>query len=333
MTNIISEDVSFEDKLRLRSDRTSHISFQLGDVKFHSGRNPVVSISGNDYTLTDGSFRQIAEQTGVPVPYARRIPNDLLSYTINYFLSGSRDNHLSALVEDGRLRSFVKVNTPYVSNSEMFDAVKEATGEDFDIKYAKISDTRTSFSILPSKYQESIDGSNLFGGVKVTFSDAWDVHPSIDSYIWRELCANGMINEIEKKKFRVTNSSHDDVIRQIRDFSMLAIDKLPDLFENFTHLLDEKVDDHSKVIRSIVLEYKLPNKVFTRLLFWAVSPDFLATITGEKITNMNDIVNLITYTGSHDTELTPEIRQRLMEIGGNLTLTHHDRCGSCGSSV
>jgi hypothetical protein len=333
MTNIISENLSFEDKLRLRSDRTSHISFQLGDVKFHSGNTPVISISGNDYALTDGSFRQIAEQTGVPVPYARRIPSDLLSYTINYFLSGSRNNHLSALVEDGRLRSFVKVNTPYVSNTEMFDAVKEATGEDFDIKYSKISDTRTSFSILPSSYRESIDGSNLFGGVKVVFSDAWDVHPSIDSYIWRELCANGMINEIEKKKFRVTNSSHDDVIRQIRNFSMLAIEKLPDLFENFTHLIDEKVDDYLKVIRSIVLEYKLPNKVFTRLTFWAVNPDFLATITGEKITNMNDIVNLITYTGSHDTELTPEIRQRLMEIGGNLTLTHHDRCGSCGSSV
>ncbi len=333
MTTIIQEDLSFEDKLRLRSDNTSHISFQLGDVKFSSGKVPSVSILGSDYALTEGSFRQIAEQTNIPVPYARRIPDDLLAYTVNYFLNGSRDNHLSALVEDGRLRSFVRANTPYVSNIEMFEAVKQATGEEFDIKYAKISDTKTSFSILPDKYKESIDGSNLFGGVKVTFSDAWDVHPSIDSYIWRELCANGMINEIEKKKFRVTNSSHGDVLRQIRDFSYLAIEKLPDLFENFTHLIDEKVDDYSKVLRSIVLEYKLPNKVFTRLLFWAVSPDFLATITGEKIKNMNDIVNLITYTGSHDSELTPEIRQRLMEIGGNLTLTHHERCGSCGSSV
>lgn len=333
MTSIIEEDLSFENKLKIRSDRTSHVSFQLGDVKFSAGRTPSVSIFGDDYALTDGSFRQIAEQTSIPVPYARRIPDDLLAYTVNYFLNGSRDNHLSALVEDGRLRSFVRVNTPYVSNSEMFNAVKEATGEDFEIKYGKITDTKVSFSILPEKYRESIDGSNLFGGVKVSFSDAWDIHPSIDSYIWRELCANGMINEIEKKKFRVTNSSHDDVLRQIRNFSSLAIEKLPDLFENFTHLLDERVDDYTKVLRNIVLEYKLPNKVFNRFLFWAVSPDFLATITGEKIKNMNDIVNLITYTGSHDSELTHEIRQRLMEIGGNLTLTHHERCGSCGSSV
>lgn len=327
------ETMSFEEKLRNRSDATTHLDFQLGDVAFKAGKNPGVTILGNDYALTDGAFRQIAEEMAIPVPYARRIPDDLLAYTVNYFLKGSSSNHLAALVEGDRLRSFMRVNTPYVSNTEMFDAVKDTIGDDFDIKYAKMSDTRTSFSILPADYRESIDGSNLFGGIKIVYSDSWNVHPTIDSYIWRELCANGMINEIEKKKFRVTGSSHDDVIRQIRDFSRTAIDKIPELFDNFNSLLTEQVADYVKTIRMIVLEYKLPNKVLNRLMFWAVSPDFLATISGEKIKNMHDIVNLITYVGSHDSELTDDIRRRLLEIGGNLTLSHHDRCGACGSSV
>ena len=330
---LVSEETSFEDQLKLRSDNTSYLSFQLGDVAFSAGRTPAVIIDGNDYALTDGSFRQIAEQMNIPVPYARRLPDDLLAYTVNYFIKEGKNNHLAALVEDNKLRSFMKVNTPYVSNTEMFDAVKEATGDDFILKYTKMTDTKTSFSILPSDYQNSIDGSNLFGGVKVVYSDAWDVHPSIDSYIWRELCANGMINELENRKFRVTNAPHDDVIRQIRDFATVAINKIPDLFDNFYNLLSEKVEDYSKILQRVVLEYKLSNKVLTRLMFWAVHPDFLATISNEKIENMHDVVNLITYVGSHDGELTPEIRQRLLEIGGNLTLNHHDRCGNCGSSV
>jgi hypothetical protein len=238
MTLIDTPDsMSFEDKLRVRSDNTTHLDFQLGDVSFNAGRNPGITILGNSYALTDGAFRQIAEEMEIPVPYARRIPDDLLTHTVNYFLKSGKDNHLSALAEGDKLRSFMKVNTPYVSNTEMFDAVKETVGDDFDLKYTKMSDTRTSFSILPANYRESIDGSNLFGGIKIVYSDSWSVHPTIDSYIWRELCANGMINELEKKKFRVTGSSHDDVIRQIRNFSRTAIEKIPELFDGFNSLL------------------------------------------------------------------------------------------------
>jgi hypothetical protein len=324
---------SFEDKLRNRSENTTHLDFQLGDVAFKAGKYPAVTILGNDYALTDGAFRQIAEEMSIPVPYARRIPDDLLAYTVNYFLKDNKNNHLAALTEGDHLRSFMRVNTPYVSNTEMLDAIKDTVGEDYDLKYVKMTDTKTSFSILPAQYRESIDGSNLYGGIKVVYSDSWNVHPTIDSYIWRELCANGMINELEKKKFRVTGSSHDDVLRQIRDFSRVAIEKIPELFDNFNSLLTEQVADYVKTIRMIVLEYKLPNKVLNRLLFWAVNADFLSTISGEKIKNMHDIVNLITYVGSHDSELTDDVRRRLLEIGGNLTLGHHERCGACGSSV
>lgn len=332
MTLTTTSELSFEDRLRIRSENTDYIDFQVGDIAFTAGKRPSVNISGNDYMLTDGSFRQIAEEMGIPVPYARRIPDDLLSYTVNYFIKSNSGNHISALTEDGYLRSFMKTNTPYVSNQEMFDAILEATGGDYDLRYAKMSDTKVSFSILPSQYRDSVDGSNLFGGVKVVFSDAWDSHPSIDSYIWREICSNGMINELESRKFRVSGASHDDVIRQIRDFATIAIDKIPDLFNNFNLLLEEQVDDYVKMLRRIVLEYKLTNKVLNRLLYWAINPEFLATISGEKITNMHDIVNLITFVGSHDHELTDDIKERLLQIGGNLTLNHNERCGSCGST-
>lgn len=333
MTVSLAPDLTFEDKIRHRSENTQHLDFQLGDITFKAGKKPLIDIAGDEFFLTDGSFRQIAEEMNIPVPYARRIPDDLLAYTVNYFLKANKQNRIAALAEGDHVRSFMKTNTPYVSNLEMFDAVLEATGTDYLIKYAKMTDTVTSFSILPSEYQESIDGSSLFGGIKIIFSDAWDKHPSIDSYVWREICANGMINELESRKFRVAGSSAGDVLRQIRDFSQIAIEKIPDLFENFTKLLDEKVDDYVKIIYRIVLEYKLSNKVQNRLLFWAVSPDFLETISNGRIENMNDIVNLITYVGSHDSELSDDIRRRLLEIGGNLTLNHHERCGSCGSAV
>ena len=116
MTTLTENDFSFEEKLNKRSGMTQHLDFQLGDLSFSAGKNPYVSIAGNSYQLTDSSFRQMAGEMNIPVPYARRIPDDLLAYTVNYFLNGNRNNHLAALVEGDRLRSFMKVNTPYVSN-------------------------------------------------------------------------------------------------------------------------------------------------------------------------------------------------------------------------
>ena len=331
MTTTLS-DLTFEEKIGLRSNDTSHIEFNFGDATFSGGKIANISVGGTDYRLSEGSFRQIAEHLSIPVPFARRVPSDLIEYNVNYLLNKNRSNKIGALVENGTIRSFMKADLPYVSYSEMFETVKNAVGDDYDLRYAKIDDTRTSFSILPSSYIESVDGTNLYGGIKVAFSDAWDIHPTIDSYIWREICSNGMINELEKRKFRVAGSTHDDVLRQINDFSVIAIEKLPELFESFARLVDEPVDDYVKILRKVILEHKLPNKVLTRLTLWATHPSFLETITNDRIMNMNDVVNLLTYTGSHDTELTPEIRQRLMEIAGNLTLSHHERCESCGGA-
>ena len=62
------EVMSFEENLRLRSSNTTHLDFQLGDVAFKSGESPSVAILGESYKLTDGAFRQIAEEMGIPVP-------------------------------------------------------------------------------------------------------------------------------------------------------------------------------------------------------------------------------------------------------------------------
>jgi hypothetical protein len=48
---------------------------------------------------------------------------------------------------------------------------------------------------------------------------------------------------------------------------------------------------------------------------------------------MHDIVNLFTFVGSHDLELTDAVREQLLQIGGSVTMNHAERCGSCGTSI
>ena len=59
MTTTLS-DLTFEEKIGLRSNDTSHIEFNFGDATFSGGKIANISVGGTDYRLSEGSFRHIA---------------------------------------------------------------------------------------------------------------------------------------------------------------------------------------------------------------------------------------------------------------------------------
>lgn len=331
---VVESDVITELKtyLEKRDQNTNHLAFQFKDASFSSRTDSLV-VEGEDMQMTSGAFRQLSEVLNIPVPYAQRIPDDLLDHTVNYFLSSREDNFYAALVEDNVIRSFMPTTNPYVSGLEFFGAIEEAFGGDYDLKYVKVNDVDMSFSILPHEYKNAIDGSNLFGGLRVKFSDSWNTFPALDTYIWRELCSNGMIDTLKSRKFRIKNSSSNEVLSQVQEFARLSLDALPGLFEQYQALLSEPVTNYVRMISRLCSDYRLANKVKDRLIFWAEQDVFLDTISDRTIKNMHDIVNLFTFVGSHDLELTDDIRDMLLAIGGNLTMSHADRCGSCGNNI
>jgi hypothetical protein len=138
---------------------------------------------------------------------------------------------------------------------------------------------------------------------------------------------------LKSRKFRIKNSSADEVLTQVRDFARLSLEQLPVLFEQYNALLGEAVTDYVRIVARMCIENKLASKVKDRILFWATQDDFLATISDQKIKNMHDIVNLFTFVGSHDLELTDAVREQLLQIGGSVTMNHAERCGSCGTSI
>jgi len=333
-TDVITE---LRDYLNARSEKTEHVAFQFGDAKFFAPtpdhQADGLILGGENLPMTSGAFRQLSEVLNVPVPYAQRIPDDLLDHTMNYMLDSRKENYYAALVEDNVIRSFMPTTNPYVSGLEFFEAIEDAFDGDYDLKYVKINDVQMSFSVLPNQFKNAIDGSNLFGGLNVKFSDSWNVFPSLDTYIWRELCSNGMIDTLKSRRFRIKNSSSKEVLNQVSEFARLSLGALDDLFDQYQALLEEPVVDYVRMVSRLCLEHKIASKVKERILFWAEQDVFLDTISDRKITNMHDIVNLFTFVGSHDLELTDDVRDMLLAIGGSITMSHNDRCGSCGTSI
>jgi hypothetical protein len=336
-TDTIDAATELKTFLTKKAANTEHISFKFSDIAFEANKlnskNDAITIAGTEMPLTTNAFGQLVDILGVPNAFASRIPSELLNHNINYLFNSRKDNYYSALIENNIVRSFMDTTTPYVPSIDIFSAIEEAFDSDYSLKYVKAKDAKTSFSILPQSYKHSIDDSNLFGGLKVEYSDSWSIAPSFDTYIWREICSNGMIDTLKSKKFRIKGSSADEVVDQVKTFAKLSLDRLDDLFEQYQNLLEERVTDYARVIARLCSDHRLSSKVKDRILFWAIQDTFLATISNGKIENMHDIVNLFTFVGSHDLELSEEVRRVLMEIGGTVTLNHSERCGSCGTTI
>lgn len=321
-----------KESLLARKNDTELTSFSFKDSKIEAVGEDKVSmvIDGSDYSLSNSAFTQICNHLNIPTAYAKRIDKELFDYTFDH-LGANNEGFGAALVVGDKIRAFTDPGRPYVPAYDVVATLEDTFDGDYDLKYVKLGDSKVSFSILPNEYQEAIDGSNLFGGLRVSYSDAWEVFPSLDAYIWRELCSNGMIDQLDGHKFRVNGKTEEQILEQISGFAALSLEKIPALFENFEKLLEEEVTDYKKIISRICVEHKLPTKVKDRLLYYAEDPNYLITISGQEITNMHDIVNLLTYVGTHDVEKTSDDnRERLLAIAGSLTLSHDDRCGSCG---
>lgn len=336
MTNTLEVRNNFVDVIGQVAEQTEHREFKFGDMKFvshGSGENSKVVIDGDEYGMTYGSWRQLSNLLEVPVPYAERIPAKLRDTTFNYFINAKKQAPYTALINDGDIRSFMDPANAYVPTKDVFDTIVEVFEGDYDLRYPKLFDVRTEFTLLPLQYKEAIDDSNIYAGLKIVHSDSWASNPSIDTYVWRELCSNGMISELENKKFRVTGKSVSDILQQFHDFAELSLEKIPELIDSYKGLHDEAVLDYARVVTGICTANKISAKVRDRILLYASLPEFTITISDQRIKNMADVVNLFTYVGTHDTTLTDEVREILMSIGGRLTMEHAERCGSCGHTV
>jgi len=336
MSNI-SVVKDFKEILQQKDDETQSVFIDFEDMKakaFNSGVSLISKKSG-EFALTNNSFDQMTELLDIPLPYAHRIPDELLVHNFNYMINSMSNYRVRALVDDsGLVRSFSDANLPHVGFADLFKAVELAVPGEYELKYADVRHDSVSFALLPDNLQhENLLESKIFGGVKVKFSDSWGFSPSFDALIWREICANGMTSNLRSKKFRMSGKSEDEIIHQAKYFTGLALESLPDMVEGYMHLAEEKVENPRRLVTSMAAQLGIPQKVIKILLDTMDNSEFLSTIPDGKITDMSDVINLLTWVGTHNTALSEDWLDKLQGFAGKIALDHHEYCGSCGNVV
>jgi hypothetical protein len=325
----------FMDSLRVRDDNTDHFKFQLSesDVIVEGDQVKFLTHDG-EFVLTETSFRQICEHVGIPTPYARRIDDELLQQNFNYLLQHSGDAQFALISEDFRVRSFKDPTFPYVSSYDLYRTITDQIDSGYNVKYSGMNDHMIQAIILPNDLEDVVGGSKVAGGVKFNHADSWlgTVPISFDAFLHRELGDTGMTVKITDRRFRVSGKSEGEILKQGVEFAHTALALVPDMIEGYKKTVEEPVDHPELLIRRICREDKVPKKVTEKVVYWLNNPLFLETVDG-KVNTMFDVINAFQFTGTHDSDLSHDNSELLLDIAGNLAINHHARCVDCGQIV
>lgn len=327
-----SADVSGLSKiLKKRKEDTEFRRVNLANAKFHLDNNKkMLSVDNEDLSLRINAYEKMLELINIPKRYADRCKGSFLENTVNHWMSG----FYGALITDGEIRSLMDPNYVYVPSYDIFNVVMNAMPEELIVNGYHVNDDYVELVTLAGgEMATEIEDSPVYGGVRFIHSDSWNVFPRFDSYLLRLICTNGMTSPLHNQKFRVSGKSPTEILHNSEELVLKAIDQVPMMLSGFASLQKEKIDNYRSIVRKICQENKLPNKLMNVLLDAAEKPEFKTTISDRQITSMFDVINLITFVASHNSEISDSHREHLLSIAGSAALLHTTRCESCGGNL
>lgn len=323
---------NFVELINKKSDDTKHSRFSFGDVAILEKSK--VRVEDNEYDVSENGLESLLEVLDIPKPYARRCPEDFLVDTMNFWIKQKEDNPYALLAENNVIRNFVKPEYPYIPIAQVWGEIENSLGNSFEIANSHIGEDFVTAVALTPNYEKNVVDSIVQGGVQFTYADSWSEFPSFETYLHRLICTNGMTAPVrEHMKFRISGKSYSEIFGTMKVFLNKAVDNIGGMIEGLEMLNNDEVTNIKAVIKKICEENGLPKKIYAALLEAASAREFLQTIPDERITTMHDVINLVTYVGSHNSELNSDHRANLLTIGGNSALYHAERCSSCGSAV
>lgn len=323
------------ERLEQRKDNTERVNFSYENVVFESDEENHHSLIVDDekFMLRPAGWELLCNELEVPRKFAERIDSGLRDEVFNH-LMGDGHNELGAFLAEGNeIRSFVDPGHPYVPTLNLFNKVMEKIDDGFEVRNGFVNDDVTEFVLLSTDEQYEVQGSTVAGGIRVVHSDSWAVSPRFDTYLYRVLCSNGMVSPLEGHKMRISGKSSTEILETAGEFAASAEHKIEEMIEGFEATGEIEVPNPIQMIHHVRNEFGLPARLGNRLLETGGQGTFLNTLPDNRISTMFDIVNLLTYVASHDTEITDDNRERLLEIGGQISLSHAERCGVCGSNL
>jgi len=241
-------------------------------------------------------------------------------------------------VDQKKTVSFKSFSMPftYVKSADLFDAAVDLfardqsfTVDDIVIKDSVLDSDTTRYTLLSPEQEAVAAGDFTQAGLEITFPDRVNKSLDLGSYLYRLVCMNGAIAPFASKLRRQLKGDKSiSTTHFLNNFRRLFSLVIANIFESLHSLSTLReitfTGDISKVIKTAMKEYRVPEKYFDYLL---------DAYNKEPEANQYGLLNAFSR-AANDGKLTAEESRRLQIVAGRGMFNQEDRrCDKCFHSL
>ena len=303
-------------------------------------------VDGKTFDLGSGARKVLANRSNVPVEFFAQSRPEVQKYLFDHLYADSvaeaiRSKRLHCrtglIVQDGnQCVGIVDPRLACLSGDDVLNATLVAKPDDIDEAQLEVPHFRLNGEVHVSIVSRSLrtearNGDIVYAGIDIRHSDAGAFATQIESYMYRQVCSNGMLMKVcrhtDKVPLRLRRAAvHNPnrMLQQIQAMSKCAWTELGAKMEAVQLIAEERVDNRAALIRAIGEKLRFPKRLIEDIVR-ALEED-----EGSPSGTLWDIVGAISRVGSHSNRLSAATRRFLQELSGDVVSERVDRCPTCG---
>jgi len=303
-------------------------------------------VDGQSFVLGPDAQKVIAICLKVPGEFFANSRPEIQKFLFDHLYADSVADAIRAqklhertglIIQDGnRCVGIVDPCLTYLHGADVLKATLATKPADIDEAQLEVPHCRLNGEVHVSIVSRSLKtevrtGDIVYAGIDIRHSDNGSFATQIESYMYRQVCSNGMlmkvcrhIGTVPLRLRRPAAHNPDRMLEQIQAMAKSAWIELGAKMEAVRLLAEERVDNRAAIIRALGEKLRFPKRLIEDIV-QALEKD-----EGGPSGTLWDLVAAISRVGTHSDRLSSATRRFLQELSGDLVAERVHRCPTCG---
>lgn len=242
--------------------------------------------------MNEDGVKSLAKFIGMPEKMGKEISPDLFSQVANHILA--RRGHYSVMLIDGAITSFERPGIGRQVNPErLITTIERAIPNPEYMSVTLSANYTASLELVGEKREPVVRGDLIRAGALVNFSPVGTIAPSVQSFVVRLACTNGMAENTVLREYNGGGGNEgDDQWQWFRKAPHDAYGAITPIVNRYRELVKNRIPDKE---RALILENMLHKAGVKGELADAIR----AQAIQDPPRNEYQMLNLITFASSH----------------------------------
>jgi hypothetical protein len=313
------------EKLAMERQETFNIECTIGDTEFipkvEGCDYGAVEIQGSRYNLCSAwGAKQYLRKVGVPYQYFKKCASGLRETNVKAWTKGEHAGEkVRFIIRNNKVAGCISQKISTISNYDVFNTILTKVPDGFNRESMRFNscESHHTCALAIGDWVDPIKGEKpdlLRPGFEVSFSDVGGCQLSFESFIFRQICSNGMVARAENRALarRAYLGLNTELIGQSATAAFnLGLQIGNKYLEAFAKTKSEKFNEVSSDMIAEILETSPRAKLVERVK---------EAHTVERDNTLYGVINAITAVARDENNLFA--RAKMERFAGNLILAH-----------